>query len=381
MRLLVERNLLLEGCRLAGRLLPARTTDPARAHLLLQAGDAVCTLHAAGFDTGLRLGLPAEVEQPGQVLLPARQALAILREAEAEVLLLETAPGRVRVLGEGAEFDLAAPEPQRLAPVEPFPGGACHSLAAAELCRALRRTLFAAGQRTSRYALHGILWEVEPDRLRLVATDNRRLAVAELPATNHGEHLTPARRLLPASALALLAKLATSSPQPLSPGGRGVGVRRQEGDVRVVLGARQAFFQAGTATLRVRYVEGNFPSWRRALPERTRHVVPVAVGSLLTAARQAAAVREREGGRLLLHFEPGKVTLESRRRGEGRARVRRRLPLSGAAVEVALNPRYLVELLAALEPDGALALGVAGPDAPVLATDGDGYRHVIVPLR
>src|SRR5205807_4179292 len=139
------------------RLLPARTTDPARTHLLLQALDDTCILHATGAGICLRLGVPADVEQPGQVLLPARQTLAILRETEAEVLLVESLPGRVRVLGEGAEFDLAAPEPQRLAPVEPFPAGACHRLPAGALGRALRRTLFAAGQQTSRYSLHGIL--------------------------------------------------------------------------------------------------------------------------------------------------------------------------------------------------------------------------------
>ena len=367
MKVLVERGLLLEGCRLAGRLLPARTTDPARAHLLLQAGEGTCTLHAAGAEMGLRLGLPADVEQPGQALLPAKQALAILREADAEVLLLETAPGRVRVLGEGAEFDLAAPEPNRLAPVEPFPGGGCHALAAADLCRALRRTLFAVGQWSSRYALHTVLWEVETDRLRLVATDNRRLAVAELLVEKHGEPFdqAPIRRLLPAAALGLLAKVAAG----------------QEGSVRVVFGVRQVVFQTGPATLRLRCAEGNFPNWHKVIPERPRYVVPVAVGAFLSATRQAAAVREREGGKLLVRFEPGKVTLESRRRGEGRARVRRPLPLSGAVVEVALNPRYLVELLAALEPDSILVLGVAGPDAPILATDGGNYRHVIVPLH
>jgi DNA polymerase-3 subunit beta len=231
------------------------------------------------------------------------------------------------------------------------------------LARALRRTLFAAGHPTSRYSLHGVLWEVEPDRLRLVATDNRRLAVAEVPVENHGEHLTPARRLLPAAALGLLAKLAADL----------------EEDVQVVLGARQAFFQAGPATLRARFVEGNFPQWRKVIPAQVqvRHIVPVTVGPFLSAARQAAAVREREGGRLLMRFEPGRVTLESRRRGEGRARVRRILPLSGAAVEVALNPRYLLELLSALEPESTILLGVAGPNAPVVATDGDGYRHVL----
>src|SRR5215510_6144440 len=87
MRILVERGLFLEGCRLAERVLPARTTDVSRAHVLVQAGGDTCTLHAAGAGIALRLGVPAEVEQPGQALLPARQTLAILREAEADVLL------------------------------------------------------------------------------------------------------------------------------------------------------------------------------------------------------------------------------------------------------------------------------------------------------
>ncbi len=364
MMILVERGLLLEGCRLAERLLPARTADPARAHLLLQARGDTCVLHAAGAEVGLRLDLPADVEQPGDALLPARQVVAILREADAEVLRLESAPGRVCVLGEGAEFDLAAPEPSRLAPIEPFPGGACHRLPAAALVRGLRRTLFAAGGPTSRYALNAVLWEVEAERVRLVATDNRRLAVAEVAAEGPGVHLTPAQRLLPAPALALLAKLAGEAEL-----------------VEVVFGVRHACFRAGRATLRVRYVAGTFPAWRRAIPEGVRRVVPVSVGPFLTAVRQAAAVREREGGRLLLRFEPGRVLLESRRRGAGRARVRRRLPLSGGVVEVALNPRGLIEMLAALEPDATLLFGVAGPEAPVVASDGDGYRHVLVPLR
>jgi DNA polymerase III subunit beta len=365
MMMLVERDVLLKGCRLAGRVLPERATAPGSAHLLLQAAGAGCTLHATGSGVAVRLGLPADVEQPGQVLLPARQALAILREADAEVLRLETAPGRVRVLGEGAEFDLAAPEPERLAPVEPFPAGACHRLPADPLADALRRTLFAAGQRTDRYSLHGVLCEVEPDRVRLVATDNRRLAVAEVPCEAHGEHLTPAQRLLPVPALDLLGRLLV----------------KQEEAAQVVFGPRQAWFRVGAATVRARYVAGGFPPWRRGIPEGARHLVPATVGPLLSAARQAAAVRERQGGRLLVRFEPGRVLLESRRRGEGRSRVRRRVPLSGAAVEVAVDPRYLVEMLASLGPEQTVLLGVSGPGSPVVASDGSGYRHVLMPLR
>ena len=145
----------------------------------------------------------------------------------------------------------------------------------------LAATLFAAGQRSTRYALQAVLWEVEADRLRLVATDNRRLAVAEVPAEKHGEPFdtVPVRRLLSASALALLAKVAAG----------------QEGRVRVVFGVRQVVFQVGTATLRLHCAEGEFPNWHKVIPERPRYLVPVAVGTFLSAARQAAAVRTARG--------------------------------------------------------------------------------------
>ena len=165
--ILVERGPLLEGCRLAEKVLPPRPIDRARVHLLLQAQPGACTLQAAGSEAAVRLGLPAEVEEPGGKSLPARQALAILREADAEVLRLESTPGRLRLLGEGAVFDLAVPAPQSLAPVEPFPEGPCHQILSVLLTRALRRTLFAAwGTPTGRYALNGILWEVEGNQVR-----------------------------------------------------------------------------------------------------------------------------------------------------------------------------------------------------------------------
>jgi len=48
-------------------------------------------------------------------------------------------------------------------------------------------------------------------------------------------------------------------------------------------------------------------------------------------------------------------------------------------VEVALKANDLIELLAALEPEVTLRLGVTGPEAPVIAAGGDDYWHVLMP--
>ncbi len=154
---------------------------------------------------------------------------------------------------------------------------------------------------------------MEEDRARLVASDNSRLAVAEVPLDRTGERPVPCRRLLPAPALELLARVAAG----------------QEGLVRFAFGKTEALFRAGPAALAARYVAGAFPPWRKALPGPSRYAVPVRVGPFLTAVRQAAAAREPQDGRLLLRFGTGRVLLESCRPGQGRARVRGRLPSSG----------------------------------------------------
>jgi DNA polymerase-3 subunit beta len=209
-----------------------------------------------------------------------------------------------------------------------------------------------------------VLAELGVDGLRLVATDGRRLAVAEVPLGDDAARPAPSRHLLPASALALLGRLAAGPGEA----------------VLAMFGERQALFQTAAAALRVRYVEGHFPPWQKVIPVAPRALVPVAAGRLLSAVRQAAAVREPQGGRLTVRFGPGRVLVESRRPGQGRARVRQYQPLSAAVVEVPLRASDVIELLTAVGPEAGLLLGVTGPEAPVLAVTADGYRHVLMPL-
>src|SRR5581483_322903 len=172
MRVLFEREPLLRGCRLGERLLPNRTPDPGRTHVLVRACRGGLELHAAGSEAGLRLELPAEVEQTGEVLLPTQQTTAILRQSDAEVLRLDVAPGTASLLAEGARFDLVVPEASLGRAVEPFPAGPHLRLNAEALCRSLRRTLFATGEPSSRYAFHAVQWEVEPQQVRIVTSDS-----------------------------------------------------------------------------------------------------------------------------------------------------------------------------------------------------------------
>src|SRR4051812_49302760 len=102
MKIRVPREPFLQGCRLADLVFPERVIDPGFNRFLLQAQDDHCVVSAVGNDVALRLEIPAVVEQPGEVLLPSRHAVAIVRETAAEELTLESSPGQVRTQGEVA---------------------------------------------------------------------------------------------------------------------------------------------------------------------------------------------------------------------------------------------------------------------------------------
>jgi DNA polymerase-3 subunit beta len=316
---------------------------------------------------GVRLPVPARTEWGGQALIPARQFAGILREAGEEELTIVSEPGRVWVRATDAEFELRGDDPALFPALPPFPEGLADELPAEALRLAIGRTLFAAGRDESAHSVRGVLWEVEPDRVRLVATDNRRLAVAELPARARREQAGPQQAVVPVEAMQLLERLAGLLGAP----------------VRVLFRPNQVFFRSESATLCARLPGGPFPPWRKALAGEPRYRLLLPVGPFLSGVRQAAVLRDRADTRVLLRFQGSRVTLRSRLRGTGRAWVQQALvfPCAREPVEVAFNPTYLAEMLRVLDEEATVQLALRDPDAPALFCAGEDYKHVLMPLR
>jgi DNA polymerase-3 subunit beta len=368
MQAVVPRAALVEALRIAEPLLPFRSPEPLLEHVLLQAGPHGCTLLAFDPEVALWLAIPAEVGQPGQALLPGRRLLALVRQADAEALRLERAGDAVLLTAPGLTYELVGGDPARFPDPGPLPPRAHALLPAEPLARAVRRTAFATASGPGHYRdylLEAVLCESGPDTLRLVASDNRRLAVAEVPLPDQGAVRLERRLLLSVRALGLLARLAQGQEEP----------------VRAFFGPPQAFFRVGGATLAARLLSGRFPDWRAALPDELGPGVEVPVGALLAGVRQAAVLREPAYARLLIRLEPGRLVLESRQAGAGSVAVEVAVGYGGEPKATEFNPAYLLQLLRALEGEEAVRVEVGKPGDAAVFTAAGGYRHVVMTLR
>src|SRR5262245_25236763 len=265
MRTVCNRESLLSACQLTSAAMPTRgDLKPILKNIKAVAGDDRFTLIATDQEVGIRLDVQGlEVEETGEAILPAKKLIDILREAGDAKLIVEADASACTVKGtlSPLEFEMASEDPALFPDFPTFTEERYHEITAGSLREMIRRTIFAtADDSAARPSMAGVMWELDGNQARLVATDGRRLAVAEGVATATGKHSTKGQTpVIPAKALNLLERnLQDDAEEP----------------VKVCIRPNEVLFRTGRAVIYSRLVEGRFPDYRTVLPKKSSVKIP-----------------------------------------------------------------------------------------------------------
>jgi DNA polymerase III subunit beta len=367
MKAFCHREGLLAAFQLASAAVPGRdVVQPTLKNLKAIAEDGRCTLMATDLEVGLRLEVRGlKVEEPGEAILPAGKLLAILRESLDEELSIEADATACTVRSANGNWEMPSEDPANFPDVPAFAEEKCHQLSGGVLREMIQRTAFAAAKENTRYTMTGVLWELEDDKVRLVATDGKRLAMTEGPAKAHGGHSTRGQvPVVPTKAMNLLER----------------NLQDDQEEVRVSLRSNEILFRTERAVITSRLVEGRFPNFREVLPKKPAVKVPLMVGPFQAAVRQAAIMTDNETKKVVFQFQKKKLTLKSAGSQAGRSEVSLPVEYDGKALEINFNPDFVVEMLRVLEPDTLLSLELIDGNNPALFRAGENYAYLVMPL-
>jgi DNA polymerase-3 subunit beta len=366
MKALCHREGLLAAFQLASAAVPARDVKPILRNLKAIAEDGRCTLMATDLELGIRLEVRGlKVEEPGEAILPAARMLAILRESQDEELAIEADANSCQVRSANGNWEMPSEDPANFPDLPTFSEEKYHQIAAGDLREMIRRTVFAAASDIGRYSMTGVLWELEDDKARLVATDGRRLALMEGPATVVGGHTTKGQTpIVPSKAMTLLER----------------NLQEDEEQVRVGFRPNEVLFRTERAVVYSRLVEGRFPNYRDVFPKKAAVKVPLLVGPFMAAVRQAAIMTDEESKRVTFRFTKKKLTLQAQGAATGRSQVELAVEYEGKPLDINFNPAFLVDMLRILDAEEALSLDLVDGGSPALFRAGERYSYLVMPL-
>ncbi len=158
--------------------------------------------------------IPANIITPGRVSVPMKRFLSIVREMPPEEITIEKAKNTLLIKCGKVEFKVNTLNAEEFPQVQENKKTSLIKIDPLKIEEMIKLTSFCVGQEDTNYVLGGILFEIIEDKIKLIATDGKRLAFTEktLP-TNQPELATKISFILPIKAVNEVYKLAKDKEQ------------------------------------------------------------------------------------------------------------------------------------------------------------------------
>ncbi|MEX0886924.1 MAG: DNA polymerase III subunit beta [Phycisphaeraceae bacterium] len=365
MKVICDRGALVESLNLVSGVVVARTPKPVLACVKLIAADDALTIAGTDQEMAVRLTTArVDVQEPGEALIPADKLGSIVRESIDPTLTLYTEQDDVaHITGQDSKFKIYGQPPGDFPPLPEFEGDPDFEMTAGELHRLIAMTIFATARENSRYAINGVLFERDGNKLSMVATDGHRLALARgtcQPGQPEGRSA-----IVPTKALNLLLRLIDDAEQT----------------VKVKLADNQILFATDEAMLASNLVEGNFPPYQDVIPKEGDKRAKLATDSFISAVRRAALLTNEESKGVRMAFGDAGLTLSSRAPEMGEAEVTVPVPeYTGEPIEIGFNPAYLLDALKVIDTE-QIEFEFKAANKPGVLRTGPNFLYVVMPVN
>lgn len=366
MKVNFNRAALTEALGLLTTVVPTRTPKPILCCVRIVADEKDVRIYATDLEVGISYLLSeVQVEQPGEVIIPADRLAAIVRESIDDVLVLETEKDSCKITGSDSHFTIYGHEPGQYPAVPEFEGEGDVIISLQNLQAGIEQTLFATAKESTRYALNGILWDVQGKKLIMVATDGRRLARTRVVLEESAKgRIAEAKIIVPAKTMALLDKIGSSD----------------KDIVQVKFIDNQILICCANIVISSNLVEGNFPKYEEIIPTDYDKKLTLSTETVLSAVKRSSLLTSEESRGIKLSIDKNKVVFSCRAPETGDAKVNMAIEYHGEPIEIGFNPQFFIDVLRVIKtPEFELELGDA--DRPGLIKSGKNFLYVLMPIN
>lgn len=362
MKLAVTKESLLEGLQKIQNVVSTRATLPILSNVLLETTESGLRLTTTDLEVGVRCLVESKIEKPGATTLPARRLAAIVRELPSSEIIIEVDAKNTASIRCGSSFFKIFGLPKEEFPT--FPSSSepkAFTIKQSELKDGLRKTSYAISSDETRYVLNGILFSLQENKLTLVATDGRRLALfdsdLEFPKSHERDFI------LPTKAVTELQRLLA-----------------EDGEVTVSTSENLSSFDLNGVQLTSKLVEGNYPNYRQVIPKEAKERVTLERESFLNCIRRVSLLSSEKTSSVRLNFTKNNLDITANTPEVGEAKESLAIAYRGKDISIAFNPEFLMAPLRNL-PNDEVFLELIDEMSPGVLKIQTPFLYVIMPMR
>ena len=368
MKIICEKDKLLKAINSVVKGVSSKTTMPILEGILIQTNDNEIKLTTYDLEIGIEYIIESTVEEQGSTVVNAIMFSEIIRKLpDTEITITLNDKNLLVIECEGSLYKLATMNPEEFPELPRINIENSVELEQKTLKSMIRKTIFGVSSEENKPVFTGCLFEIENNKLNVVAVDGFRLAWA---SNFLEEKNSDFKAVIPGKTLNEVNKIILDSFDL----------------IKIGISKNQALFEMENCKVVTRLLDGEFLNYKNVIPKEWETRIRVNKRDLQECFERislisASSTEKEKKYPVKISIEVGKITISCTNQ-TGDAKEEIFLQTEGKNLEIAFNPKYFLDALKVIDDEEIfIELGSSISPCIIRPIENENYTYMILPIR
>lgn len=368
MNFIVSSTSLLKQLQAVGGVLNSSNTLPILDNFLFEIQGKELIISASDLETTMTTTLEVEAKKNGNVAIPAKLLLDILKTFPDHPLTfkIDEKTYGIEISSDYGKYKLSGQNGDEFPKVPALESPSTVILGSEILQRAIEKTIFATGNDDLRPVMSGIFCQFETNNVTFVATDAHKLVRYkrnDVKADNAASFIIPKK------------------PMNLMK-----GLLKEDGEVKVSYNESNARFEFSGFTLICRLIDGKYPNYEAVIPSENPNRLTIDRISFLNSIKRVAIFANKTTHQVRLKISGSELAVSAEDLDfSNEANERLTCSYEGDDMEIGFNSRFILEMLNNIDSESIILelsapnrAGILLPEQP--DSEGEDILMLVMPV-
>ena len=368
MKIVCYKDKLIKALNSVVKGVASKTTMPILEGILIQTNDNEIKLTTYDLEIGIEYIMDCEVQEQGSTVVNAVMFSEIVRKLpDTEIYISVNEKNLLEIECEGSLYKLATMNPDEFPELPKIEIENSIEVEQNTLKNMIRKTIFAVSTEESRPIFTGCLFEIDNNKLNVVAVDGFRLALRSIYLNKQTNNF---KAVIPGKTLNEVNKIISDSFEP----------------VKIGVAKNQALFEMDNCKIVTRILDGEFLNYKNVIPSNWETRMRVNKNSVQNSFERislisASTVEKEKKYPVKVQVDIGKVVISCTNQ-TGDAKEELYVSTEGKNLEAGFNPKYFLDSLKAIDDEEVyIEFGTSISPCLIKSVENNDYTYMILPIR
>ncbi len=328
MKFIVSSTQLLKNLQTLGGVINTNNTLPILDNFLFELSENQLKVSSSDLETTMSTNIEVEAEDFGEIAVPARLLLDILKTFPEQPLTFKTEENNtIEISSQSGKYSLAFLDGSEFPKPIELEAPSTTKIVGSILANAISKTIFASGNDDLRPVMSGVFFQFSTDELTFVATDAHKLVKytrTDLKADEASEFIMPKKPLT------LLKNILVN----------------YDNEVTIEYNDSNAKFTFANSIMVCRLIDGKYPNYDAVIPKENPNILTLDRGLFLNSVRRVSIFASKTTHQIRLKMAGTELNISAEDIDfSNKADERLQCAYQGDDMQIGFNSRFLSEML------------------------------------